>query len=628
VCGGPNAIAPLLAKGVGRASLGYLVLAIAATWPLARRLDSAVPHGLGDPLLVTYLLNWNATITPLTERWWHPPFFWPTTNVMTLSEHMLGLSLIATPLRWIGFGALATYNLLFIASFWSAGVAGWFLGRSLTAHWLPAWTCGLVFMLAPYRFSHLPHLQILMSCGVPVMFAALHRALAASGGGVAPAASSEPSEAPGFWTASRRASAWVLVAIGGWLWQGLVSGYFLAFLPIGVVFWLLWFARDRWSLWARLAVAGGAGALAVAPILHRYMSVHAAGGFKRQMSEVLEFSADVAGLWQVSDRLAIWGGVLPKGFVEEQLFPGIATLVLAVAGLATLPRLRTGVRSMTWLLLGLAVFFLAAAAFAASRPPEIQPFSMPLTLTRPFLLGMAWLFLMAAAFSTKTIAAASAERSPAAGYLLIAVGTWILGLGPSPTLYGESIWYRAPYSWLYEYAPGFEEFRVPARLYVITIAAFAALAALGAERLLRARRPLGVPLVLMLGALVVAEGWLGRMPLVAAPRPIAVPAGADLVIELPAGDAARDSAAMYRGLFHHRPVANGWSGYMPKSMDDLIRIDRGDATPLLEWASGRQVAVIVHRDAAALPRYQDLLRRVGAQCLEDEATLVCTVSGG
>jgi hypothetical protein len=98
-----------------------------------------------------------------------------------------------------------------------------------------------------------------------------------------------------------------------------------------------------------------------------------------------------------------------------------------------------------------------------------------------------------------------------------------------------------------------------------------------------------------------------------------------VVIELPAGDAGRDAAAMYRSLFHQRPVANGWSGYMPKSMGDLVRIDSGDADILLDWARGRRIAVVVHRDAPGLSRYQELLKRTGAACVDAETAIVCTV---
>jgi hypothetical protein len=134
---------------VWRSALLYLFLAIVATWPLARQLDTAVPHDLGDPLLVTYLLNWNARVAPFSETWWHPPFFWPASHVLALSEHLLGLSIVASPLIWLGASPLAAYNVLFIVSFWTAGIGGWALGRAITGRAAPAWMCGLVFMFAP-----------------------------------------------------------------------------------------------------------------------------------------------------------------------------------------------------------------------------------------------------------------------------------------------------------------------------------------------------------------------------------------------------------------------------------------------------------------------------------------------
>jgi hypothetical protein len=610
---------------VWRASFAYFVLTLAATWPLARQLDAAVPHDLGDPLLVTYLLNWNATVTPLTERWWHPPFFWPASDVMALSEHMLGLSLVATPLRWLGFSALAAYNVLFIASFWTAGMGGWVLGWTLTRRSLPAFVSGLVFMLAPYRFSHLPHLQMLMSCGVPVMFAALHRALDRRPSRESAAADTAPVSSTN--ADSRREWIWIAVATVCWWWQGLVSGYFLAFLPIGVGVWLLWFARDRLSVWWKLALCGGLGALLLTPVLQRYAAVHEAGAFKRQLSEVLEFSADVAGLWQVDDRLGLWGGVLPRGFTEEQMFPGLATLILVAVGVSLLPwrwRGRRG-RRMTWILFALAGLCFAAAAVARFMPLALLGDHLTLSSAhKP--LGMAWVLLIAAAFSSETMREAAKGRSAVAGYLLIALATWILTLGPVPTLWGHRIWYRAPYWWLYEYAPGFQEFRVPARLFVITIAALAALAALGTERLLRLRRGIGVSIVCVLMAGVVAEGWLARMPLAPAPRPIDVPAIASVVIELPTNDPARDSVAMYRSLFHGHPVANGWSGYAPPEVRELRRIDGGNAAVLRDWAARGPVAIIVHTDAPALSRYQTLLKEVGASCSTSSDAMVCTVT--
>jgi hypothetical protein len=116
------------------------------------------------------------------------------------------------------------------------------------------------------------------------------------------------------------------------------------------------------------------------------------------------------------------------------------------------------------------------------------------------------------------------------------------------------------------------------------------------------------------------------MPLAPAPRPIEVPAIASVVIELPTNDPARDSVAMYRSLFHGRPVANGWSGYAPPTVRELMRIDGGNATVLRDWAARGPVAIIVHTDAPALSRYQTLLKEVGASCSTSVDAMVCTVT--
>lgn len=615
-----------------RAALLYLVLAIVATWPLVRQLDTAVPHDLGDPLLVTYLLNWNARVAPFSETWWHPPFFWPAPHVLALSEHLLGLSVAASPLIWLGASPLAAYNVLFIASFWTAGISGWALGHALTRRAGPAWMCGLVFMFTPYRFSHLPHLQILFSCGVPLAFAALHyaqrsmRAPATQPSGRTSRPPSAPSSSPGpAWFERWR---WPLLVVICWIWQGLVSAYFLAFLPIGILLWLVWFAPRAWPLWGRLAAAGGFGALALSPLLWRYAILQDAGGYRRTLHEVLEFAADVAGLWQVSDRLAIWGRVLPKGYAEEQLFPGLATLALAVIALRTIPRGVGPMRLVTRFSLALAAIFASAAAIAVLLPGAFTFLGADVSLHNAHKpLGLAWLALMVAVVSSRRFTSAWRQGSMAGGYVLLAVVSWILTLGPAPTLYGEPVWYFAPYSWLYTYAPGFTAFRVPARLFVLTTVALAALAAVGAERILRWRRPAAVATIALLSVAVVAEGWLVRIPLVPAPRPIAIPPEAVVVLELPTGDPGRDAAAMYRSLFHGRPVANGWSGYRPVGpADSLSRADAGDGSALAEWTRHGPLALVIHRDVAHAQRYEDMAQQAGATCQPDDEALVCLLA--
>ena len=68
-----------------------------------------------------------------------------------------------------------------------------------------------------------------------------------------------------------------------------------------------------------------------------------------------------------------------------------------------------------------------------------------------------------------------------------------------------------------------------------------------------------------------------------APQPLPIPDEAVAVLELPTGDPGRDATAMYRSLFHRRPVANGWTGYRPTSAVALAKVDAGDVRALDTW---------------------------------------------
>src|SRR5262245_4796975 len=80
----------------------YLAAALLWTWPLPLHLANRFTHDPGDPLLVTYLIWWNAHAIPFTQVWWNAPFFWPAPDALALTEHMAGLSPITTPIQWLG----------------------------------------------------------------------------------------------------------------------------------------------------------------------------------------------------------------------------------------------------------------------------------------------------------------------------------------------------------------------------------------------------------------------------------------------------------------------------------------------------------------------------------------------
>ena len=156
------------------AFLCYAALTAIVTYPLVLHLKNAVPSDLGDPLLSTALLWWNAHVLPLTERWWNGFAFAPATGTLAFSDHRLGLSLIASPLQWLGVSALAAYNLVLLLTFPLCALAAHVLGFTLTKRHDAAAICGLAYGFNPFRIAHLSHLELLAGFAMPIALAALH----------------------------------------------------------------------------------------------------------------------------------------------------------------------------------------------------------------------------------------------------------------------------------------------------------------------------------------------------------------------------------------------------------------------------------------------------------------------
>src|SRR6185436_16401497 len=72
-----------------RAFLTYLAITVALTWPLVTRMADGVPNDLGDPILVGWILWWNAHAVPFTSAFWNAPAFYPAQGVLAFSEHFV-----------------------------------------------------------------------------------------------------------------------------------------------------------------------------------------------------------------------------------------------------------------------------------------------------------------------------------------------------------------------------------------------------------------------------------------------------------------------------------------------------------------------------------------------------------
>ena len=288
----------------------YLAVALAWAWPLPLHLANRFTHDPGDPLLVTYLIWWNAQAVPLTAAWWTAPFYWPMPGALALTEHLAGLAIVTTPLQMLGASPLLATNLVLIASGWWAGLATHALVRRLGASTTAAFCAGMAFAYAPYRVGQLGHLQLYACWWLPLTLLALHAYY------------------------DERRARWLALAGVSWLLQGLTNGYFLLFVPVLVGCWLAWFTRRsqmRAALALLLAFAAAAG-LAL-PFLLKYYSIQTALGLSRTTGEMVAYSARADSFLSATPLLRFWRTPAATT-TEHYLFPGITALALTLAGFA------------------------------------------------------------------------------------------------------------------------------------------------------------------------------------------------------------------------------------------------------------------------------------------------------
>jgi hypothetical protein len=294
-----------------------------------------------------------------------------------------------------------------------------------------------------------------------------------------------------------------------------------------------------------LAAAAIAIGLIIAPVAATYLRVKREQGLSRTRGDAVQFGAMPADYLRVSHQPRLWSKVLPIGAGEKELFPGLIVVVLALCLLMPAAP-RAG---------GAALLVSAAAGRANDAGFVPAGFGIPL-------------------------------------YLGIGVVAFVLSMGPEPALWDGVRLSTGPYAWLGAIVPGLDGLRTPARFATVVHLALAALAAYGAVRLLDRIAPPAVrsALVLLLGAGIVAEGYMGPLPLERFPS---APMAADRaayewlatqppgpMLELPLGDPDPAVRYQFRTLIHGNRIVNGYSGY-GSALQDFLR-----GPPSTEMAGG------------------------------------------
>jgi hypothetical protein len=558
----------------------YATLSCVVTYPLVFHLSSAVPHDLGDPILSTAILWWNAHVLPFTERWWNGFAFYPAPGFLALSDPRVGESLLATPLQWLGCSPVAAYNLTLLATFPLSALAAHWLGFVLTNRHDAAAIGGLTYGFCPYRVAHLPHLELLAAFGMPAALAALH-----------------------LYRNTRRWR-WLAMFALALVMQGLCSSYYLVFFSVLLLLWLLWFVRrgDADLLFGVLA-ASAVAILALTPLAYGYSRIHAYYGLARSYEEILQYSADATSLLTAHPTVMLWGWTARWGKPEGELFPGATIAVLALAGAIVAWR-RGGARDRLdrlsfWLPLAACVF--AAIAFCgwAYGPWRIAIAGVGASSDAPFKpLSVALLAIVVWVGVSSRVRGAYARRSAFAFYAIASVMLFLCSLGPRPTLAGHQFLYEPPYAWLMR-LPVFASIRVPARFGLPAMLALAMTGALAFNQFrlhVTSRRALAA--ILLMG--ITADGLTSHVTLPPVPDGWTTSRanGFAAVLELPLGDTYRDVAAMYRATMHGLPIVNGYSGFEPRHYQALrLALDERDETALEALASRGPLVVASDRRA-------------------------------
>jgi hypothetical protein len=575
------------------ATIAYALLTMTLTWPLVHGITKDVPADFGDPLLNAWVLAWDAehmlraisgNLGALRD-YWNANIFYPHPLALAYSEHLTPQAAMILPVWALTRNPILCYNLVFLSTFLLSAIGMFLLVRNLTSSPGAAFVAGLAFGFAPYRFGTMSHVQVLSAVWMPFTLLGAQR----------------------FFETRRLAP--LAGAAGAWLAQSLSCGYYLLFFSPVFALYVGWeiLRRRVWmdtGLWLRLAVAGALAMLATVPFLLPYVWLRQFGFTPRSLAETTRFSADVYGYATADIGLRLWGALVrawPKP--EGSLFPGftigfLATLALLNSWLGARrasASMSGHVKSFQSVsvagLLELVLILLCAAltGLLLGWTFQVTIFGIDVKVTSIGRVLMLGLLLFAVQLMISARARATARGwfgSPVGFFALASVFAFAMSLGPRIDSHGRTIGDWSVYAAFYDFVPGFDGLRVPARFAMIVAFGLSTLAGFGAA--LFERRRHGVAWLALSALFIVAESWAVPIPvnvnstdyeqgdLAPLPGTMTHESGspmvyrfltglppASAVIELPFGEVAFETRYMFYSTLHWRQLVNGYSGGAP-----------------------------------------------------------------
>lgn len=305
----------------------FSLASLVYTFPLvtaphrANRLDSP------DALLNAWIVSWNLHQLPRDPlHLFDANIFYPEKGTLAYSENLVTGSLLAAPAALVSDNPILLVNVALFGAFVSTGLATFVLAFELTGDRAAALLGGLVFTYAPYRWAHVPHLQLQLAFGIPLSLLFVRWLVAGRGGAAA---------SLGFALSS-------FATFGSSVYYAVFVASVIPIVAATELYRLCPEARPKAV--GRLLFGGGLAVLLTLPLALPYLDKLHSGTF-RSLTAASEFSA---GLPEYLSSFSWLHGFLPKA--SEPLFPGFVALGLTVTALVTAPRPRE--RKWCWATMG------------------------------------------------------------------------------------------------------------------------------------------------------------------------------------------------------------------------------------------------------------------------------------
>ena len=292
---------------------GFSGLTVLLTFPLAFHLGSIGRTDNLDGQFSVWNVAWVARTLVVDPRHvFDANIFYPHRWTLAYSESNLGAGLLAIPVYWATGNPYAAHNFVFLLSFVLSATGTYYLVRYLVGDRRAAAIAAICFAFCPYVFAHTPHIQLMMTAGLPFSLLAFHRL------------ADRPTPLRG---------AALGAAMGA---QALLCGYYAVFVALMIGFTVMVVAGIRrrwadWRYWTAVSVAAGVAIAMAVPLVAPYLALQSATGFNRSLDAARQWSADWRAYLASGSYAHAWMLKIIAHWTEV-LFPGFVALGFGVAG--------------------------------------------------------------------------------------------------------------------------------------------------------------------------------------------------------------------------------------------------------------------------------------------------------